>query len=56
VDKRLDELLKGKRPEEIFGQGGLARELTKRLVAWGLQGKLTAHLGHEKHAPEGRNS
>ena len=56
VDKMLDELLKGKKPEEILGQGGLARELTKRLVERALQGEMTAHLGYEKHAPEGRNS
>ena len=56
VDKMLDELLKGRKPEEILGQGGLARELTKRLVERALQGEMTAHLGYEKHAPEGRNS
>ena len=56
VDKMLDELLKGKKPEEILGQGGLARELTKRLVERALQGEMTAHLGYEKYAPEGRNS
>jgi len=56
VDKMLDELLKGKKPEEILGQGGLARELTKRLVERALQGEMTAHLGYERHAPEGRNS
>ncbi len=32
VDKMLDELLKGKKPEEILGQEGLLKELTKRLV------------------------
>lgn len=56
VDKMLDELLKGKKPEEILGQKGLLKELTKRLVERALQGEMTAHLGYEKHAPEGRNS
>jgi hypothetical protein len=54
--QNADELLKGKKPEEILGQGGLARELTKRLVERALQGEMTAHLGEEKHAREGRNS
>jgi hypothetical protein len=53
VDKMLDELLKGKKAEEIFGEGGLAKELTRRLVERALQGEMTAHLGYEKHAPEG---
>lgn len=56
VDKMLDELLKGKKPEEILGEGGLAKELTKRLVERALQGEMTAHLGYEKHAPDGHNS
>jgi putative transposase len=56
VDKMLDELLKGKKPEEILGQEGLLKELTKRLVERALQGEMTTQLGYEKHAPEGRNS
>ena len=56
VDKMLDELLKGKKPEEILGQEGLLKELTKRLVERALEGEMTAHLGYEKHAPEGRNT
>jgi putative transposase len=56
VDKMLDELLKGKKAEEILGEGGLAKELTRRLVERALQGEMTAHLGYEKHAPEGYNS
>jgi putative transposase len=56
VDKMLDELLKGKKPEEILGQEGLLKELTKRLVERALQGEMTAHLGYEKHAPEGKNT
>jgi len=56
MDKMLDELLKGKKPEEILGQEGLLKELTKRLVERALQGEMTNHLGYEKHASEGRNS
>jgi putative transposase len=55
LDDLLDELVRGKSPEEIFGKSGLVRELTKRVVERALEGELTAHLGYEKHAVEGRN-
>ena len=55
TDRMLDELLKGKRPEEILGSEGVLRDLTKRLVERALQGEMTAHLGYEKHASEGRD-
>ncbi len=51
----LDRLVKGKAPEEIMGQGGLVKDLTRRLVERALEGEMTAHLGYEKHAQEGRN-
>jgi len=56
VDKLLDEMLKGKTPEEILGQGGVLKGLTKRLVERALEGEMTAHLGYAKHALEGRNT
>lgn len=55
LDRILDELVRGKSAEEIFGDTGLVKELTKRLVERALEGEMTAHLGYEKHAPEGRN-
>jgi transposase-like protein len=55
LDQMLDDLLKGKSPKEILGQHGLLDELTKRLVERALEGEMTAHLGYEKHASEGRN-
>jgi transposase-like protein len=45
VDKLLDELLTGKKPEEILGEAGVLQDLTKRLVERALEGELTAHLG-----------
>ena len=51
----LDRLVKGKAPEEIMGQGGLVKDLTRRLVERALEGEMTDHLGYEKHAQEGRN-
>jgi len=47
--------VKGKAPEEIMGQGGLVKDLTRRLVERALEGEMTDHLGYEKHAQEGRN-
>ncbi len=55
LDTLLDELVRGKNAEEIFGKEGLVQELTKRLVERALEGEMTAHLGYEKHAAEGRN-
>lgn len=53
----IDELLaEGFDRESIFGQGGLLAQLTKRLVERALQAELTAHLGYEPHAVEGRGS
>jgi transposase-like protein len=48
VNTLLDELLKEcQGPEEILGQQGLLKQLTKRLVERALAGELTAHLGYE---------
>jgi len=55
VDAALDELLKGHRPEDIFGEDGLAQQMTKRLVERMLEGEMTDHLGYEKSSVEGRD-
>jgi putative transposase len=47
----LEELLKDyKSPEDLLGQGGLLKELTKALVEKALDGELTHHLGYPKHS------
>jgi len=56
TDKLLDELLKGKKPEEILGNEGLLKDLTKRLVERALEGEMTDHLGYDRHASDGHNS
>ena len=56
TDRLLDELLKGKKPEEILGEEGLLGELTKRLVQRALEGEMTDHLGYEHHSPAGKNT
>jgi transposase-like protein len=55
VDALLDQVLKGRRPEDMLSEGGLALELKKRLVERALQGEMTDHLGYENHGPEGRD-
>ncbi len=53
----LDELIKDyTNPEDLLGEDGLLKQLTKALVERAMQAELTHHLGYEKHAPEGRNS
>jgi putative transposase len=48
IDKLLAEY---KSPEEIVGENGLLKQLTKALVERTLQAELTTHLGYEKHTP-----
>jgi putative transposase len=52
----IDELLKGyKKPEEITGEGGLLKQLTKAILERALESEMTYELGYEKHSPAGRN-
>ncbi len=49
----LDELLADcSSPEEILGQNGLLKQLTKGLVERALEGELNAHLGYAPHDVE----
>jgi len=53
----LDELLKDyQKPEDIVGENGLLKQLTKAVLERALGAELTHHLGYEKHDPAGRNS
>jgi len=55
IDKKLiDQLLTDyKKPEDIIGENGLLKELTKAILERALQAEMTDHLGHEKHDPAG---
>jgi transposase-like protein len=54
-DALLDELLKNYRdPQEILGEHGLIKQLTRRLVERALEAEMTAHLGYPPNASEGR--
>ena len=53
----IDELLKGRSTvEDIAGENGLLRQLTKAIIERALRAELTTHLGYEKHTVEGRGS
>src|SRR4051812_25078580 len=53
----VDELLKGyQKPEDIVGENGLLKRLTKAVLERALNAELTHHLGYEKHDLAGRNS
>ena len=46
----LASLLAGyKKPEDLIGENGLLKQLTKLLVEKALDAELTEHLGHERH-------
>jgi putative transposase len=47
----IDQLLAGyKKPEDLIGENGLLKQLTKRLVERALEAEMTEHLGHTKNA------
>jgi putative transposase len=53
----LDELIKDyKKPEDLIGETGLLKQLTKGLLERALGAELTEHLGYEKYDPAGYNS
>ncbi len=53
----LEQLLEGyQKPEDIMGQNGLLKQLSKALLEKMLAAELTTHLGYEKHDPAGYGS
>jgi putative transposase len=53
----LDKLLEGyQKPEDLIGENGLLKQLTKALVERALKAELTHHLGYEKNDASGRGS
>jgi len=55
--KLIDQLLVDyKKPEDIIGENGLLKQLTKALLERALNAELTEHVGYEKHDPAGHNS
>ena len=53
----IDELLKDyQRPEDVIGENGLLKQLTKALLERAMSAELTSHLAYEKSDPAGYNS
>jgi putative transposase len=53
----VDELLKGyEKPEDIIGENGLLKRLTKALLERAMNAELTNHLSYEKNDRTGNNS
>jgi putative transposase len=51
-----DLLANYKGPEDLIGENGLLKRLTKKLVEGALGAELTHHLGYEKHDAAGQGS
>jgi len=58
IDNELiDNLLKDyKKPEDIIGENGLLKQLTKQLLERAMAAELTDHVGYEKHDTAGHKS
>jgi putative transposase len=58
IDNELiDNLLKNyKKPEDLVGENGLLKQLTKQLLERAMAAEMTEHVGYEKHDAEGDNS
>lgn len=56
-EKLLNELMQNyQSPEDLLGETGLLKQLTKALVERAMESELTHYLGYEKHSPIGNNS
>ena len=48
----IDSLMAGyEKPEDLIGEDGLLKQLTKAIVERALQAEMVEHLGHGKHEP-----
>jgi putative transposase len=58
IDQKLiDQLLTDyKKPEDIIGENGLLKQLTKAVLERALEAEMSEHLGYEKHDPAGQHS
>jgi putative transposase len=53
----IDQLLKDyKSPEDVLGENGLLKQLTKAVLERAMAAELTHHLGYEKHDTAGHNT
>lgn len=53
----LDQLIADyKKPEDLIGENGILKQLTKALLERAMQAEITDHLGYPRNAPAGKNS
>ena len=51
TEELLDELIRDyKKPEDLLGESGLLKQLTKRLLERAMQAEMSEHLGTAKNA------
>ena len=56
-DKLIDQLLDGcDSPEDILGEAGLLKQLTKKVAERALEAEMQAHLGYAPNDATGNNS
>jgi len=56
-DKLIDQLLEGSNtPEDVLGEDGLLKQLTKRVAERALDAEMDHHLGYQKNDPAGNNT
>src|SRR5437773_11030894 len=58
VDIELNDTLQKdyQKPEDLIGENGLLKQLTKRLLERAMAAELTEHVGYEKHETAGHHS
>ena len=57
TDQILDQLLADcKSPEDLMGEQGLLRQLTKKLAERALEAEMEHHLGYPKNSHSGKNT
>ena len=56
LDALIQDLTQHATAAELLQEGGLLKELKKRLIETALEAEMTEHLGYEKHSPDGDNS
>jgi putative transposase len=56
LDKIIEDLTQDATAAELLRDGGLVKELKKRLIETALEAEMTDHLGYEKHSPDGHGS
>lgn len=56
-DELIEQLMQNyEKPEDLLGENGLIKELTRALLEKALDGEMTNHLGYPKNSTKGNNS